>query len=164
MTGRRRIGDPVPGDLWTELKRRQDVLLARIADHEILCAAATPDQGALTRSRWQVAHAGRHRMEWLNAIVFPFALDHCSGFDLGELQRLRDETLPYQRYVSDCVSTWTIAKIIADWDVYRHASVRFRDAIRARVAREVAVLRLVLPRAELNAATIAAQPGSVAAA
>lgn len=134
-----------PGEaLWQELARLHEALLARVREHEQLCAAPLPDRAAMTGCRWRVAQAGRVRMDHLNGCVLPF-LAGCSGGGIG-LARLRDDTPAYQRGISTYVSHWTTDAIVADWGAYRIASQAFRRAIRARVAAEARVLRPLLER------------------
>lgn len=130
--------------MWEELERLHRHLLEVIREHELLCDAAAPDRGALAASRWRVAQAGRERMTFLNAEVFPVVEQIATAGCRRLAEQLRDQTPAYQRRVSAYVSQWPTDAIVADWSRYRAEANVFREEILERIQLEADVLRPAL--------------------
>lgn len=144
------LRDPAWSELWDELDRRQQHLLACLHDLATLCAAVVPDRSALPPARWHTASAARLRMEYLMGTVIPAIESHGMPADRVAVIGLRDATPAYQRRISAFLSQWPTDRMFAHWPTYQAEAAGFRQTVSDRVATEVALLRPLLRRLALD--------------
>lgn len=139
--------------MWETLSQRQQHLLSCIREQGQLCMAVTPDQDALPSARWRTAQAARHRMDYLMTTVLPVVETRCSQIELRQVVALRDGTPSYQRWVTAFIARWPGERVFADWPTYQTESQVFRTTIVERVGQEASIIRPILRRLEISAAS-----------
>lgn len=115
--------------MLSELQARHRDILQAMRDHHALCQSADPDHTALSAIRWQMAQAGRVRMQFLNDVVFPIAEQHANTPGGAGMLALRAAIPAYRQKISSFVSIWSADAIAADWDGYRAAALGLRPTI-----------------------------------
>lgn len=129
--------------MWPEMQQRTAALLAAMREHEVLCRDAAPDLPALARVRWRIADASRQRMEYLIEEVLPQAERLATGEAARRLRRLKDTTPSYRQRISAFNAQWSAETLATNWPEYRVRAGEIRAAIRARLAEEAMVIRLL---------------------
>lgn len=134
-----------------ELITLYGVLKASLAEHASLCAAASPDVGALANARWRVAQAGRRRTEHLTSIVYPKLDDLSNVPGRRAYLDLKASSAGYQTQISTYVARWPTEQIVANWRAYQTASTDFRKGVLRRIVVEESTLLPMILRCEMGA-------------
>ncbi|MBB3880469.1 hypothetical protein [Sphingomonas pseudosanguinis] len=115
--------------MLSELQAFHGDILKAMREHHALCQSVTPDRTALSAVRWQMAQAGRVRMQFLNDVVFPIAEQHADSPGGAAMLALRAAIPAYRQKISAFVSVWSADAIAADWNGYRAAALGLRPTI-----------------------------------
>lgn len=115
--------------MLSELQAFHGDILKAMRDHYALCQSVTPDRTALSAVRWQMAQAGRVRMQFLNNVVFPIAEQHADSPGGAAMLALRATIPAYRQKISAFVAIWSADAIAADWNGYRAAALGLRPTI-----------------------------------
>ena len=130
--------------MLSELQTYHGDLLKAMREHHALCQSVTPDRTALSAVRWQMAQAGRVRMQFLNDVVFPIAEQHADSPGGAAMLALRAAIPAYRQKISAFVSVWSADAIADDWDGYRAAALGLRPTILQCLREEERHLRTLL--------------------
>lgn len=126
-----------------EMHQRTAAFLAAICEHDMLCRGAAPDLLALARVRWRIADASRQRLEYLIEEALPRAERLATGEAARRLRRLKDTTPAYRQRISAFNAQWSSETLATNWPEYRTRAGEIGAAIRARLAEEAMVIRLL---------------------
>lgn len=130
--------------MLSELQTYHGDLLKAMREHHALCQSVTPDRTALSAVRWQMAQAGRVRMQFLNDVVFPIAEQHADSPGGAAMLALRAAIPAYRQKISAFVSVWSADAIAADWNGYRAAALGLRPTILQFLRNEETHLRALM--------------------
>ncbi len=130
--------------MLSELQAFHGDILKAMREHHALCQSVTPDRTALSAVRWQMAQAGRVRMQFLNDVVFPIAEQHADSPGGAAMLALRAAIPAYRQKISAFVSVWSADAIAADWNGYRAAAVGLRPTILQFLRNEETHLRALM--------------------
>jgi hypothetical protein len=131
--------------MLTELHQAHEQLLAALSDLEALTSVPQPDSTALSGVRWKLSRASSQRRRLVEQACA--ALIECaSPAETEGVRALRQGIGELQSASSRHVGTWTLARVIEDWDGYRAASEEMRGRMRERIATEKRVLYPLLQR------------------
>ncbi|CAN5395049.1 hypothetical protein BH10PSE12_BH10PSE12_13610 [soil metagenome] len=123
----------------------QDIQAA-ISLLEHLVTQSHPDKGAVAHARWKLSRASGARLKFLEESVYPALVAGATGDEEAAIQNLRTENLPIRAESIAHVGKWHIDAIMADWAGYQQASHAMRASMRARIAKEAAILYPILKR------------------
>ncbi len=123
----------------TRLRAQHREIASRLDALDHVFAAGQPDQSAYVAARWQLTKASRARWRLLANEVFPL-VQNLSGEWSRAVEDLLDDGEVQQEASVRHLARWPLPAAIADWDAYRNASNEIRAGMRARVAREAAVI------------------------
>ncbi len=130
--------------MLSELQAFHGDILKAMRVHYTLCQSVTPDRTALSAVRWQMAQAGRVRMQFLNDVVFPIAEQHADSPGGAAMLALRAAIPAYRQKISAFVSVWSADAIAADWNGYRAAALGLRPTILQFLRNEETHLRALM--------------------
>lgn len=130
--------------MLSELQAFHGDILKAMRVHYTLCQSVTPDRTALSAVRWQMAQAGRVRMQFLNDVVFPIAEQHADSPSGTAMLALRAAIPAYRQKISAFVSVWSADAIAADWNGYRAAALGLRPTILQFLRNEETHLRALM--------------------
>jgi hypothetical protein len=143
MSSRPGNSSSVPADgassALAELMRAHEDLLAGISDLEAQTRLETPDADALAKVRWRLSQASRARRRLVDAACERL-LESSTPVQAARIQTLRDNSAETSATSSSHVRTWTIERVVADWQGYRRASASMRRQMRDRISAETTVL------------------------
>lgn len=132
--------------MLAELREAHETLLTGIQELEDATQAAAPDASALAAIRWRLSRASGRRRRLVDRACARL-LEGASPGVAAELDGLRENSAGMLSATSRHVGSWTIDRVVADWDGYRAASIEMRKAMRRRIATEKAVLYPLLDKA-----------------
>jgi hypothetical protein len=135
-------------EMLAELREAHAVLIAGIQELESATRAPVPDPSALAAIRWRLSRASGRRRRLVDQACSRLSSQARSASGLDEL---RDNNSGMLSATSRHVGTWTIERVVADWQGYRAASAEMRKAMLARIATEKSILYPLLEQAEAGA-------------
>lgn len=121
-------------------------LLALIAEPEAATVPDSPDRNQLASVRWRLSRASRARTRLIEAVILPHLRSYAMLAEQDSLRALSAQIAAASTGSSQHVTSWTIDRVLAEWDDYRAASAAIRDAMRRRIAAEKSALQPPLRR------------------
>jgi hypothetical protein len=122
-----------------DLKALQRDLEAVIADFEAMVTGPMPEEAAFAMLRLKLTRASSRKRVFLETIVYP-ALADLPEADRAELRRFRQEGQAQLQRSAEHIATWTMDRIVRDWDGYQGISALVRASMRQRQMEERRVL------------------------
>ncbi len=132
--------------MLVELKQAHKALLGCIDELELLTSADVPDQQKLASVRWKLSRESVQRRRLVEAAC-DWLMTGATQTESARVAALRDDSAATVAESSRHVGTWTMDRIIADWDGYRAASATMRTVMRRRIKQEQQTLYPLLERA-----------------
>lgn len=125
--------------LRKSLEEAHAALLHELAELEEVADAPEPDVARLAATRLRLSKASSRRVQVLDKIVSAL-LEKAPDSAKRALAELRADLAKARARSSEHIVRWPLDEAKRDWAGYREASARMRQAMRAQIERERALL------------------------